>query len=161
MSERLTKLDRSVTYGDLSVGDVIEVQIDAPMFPQIDGDWEKREVVAINIGREIIVRFRDPSDGEEYDIDVRSPKELRRRMRRPLTPEDVAAVEVRDYEWRVVPYRRAGDALVEGEPVKVYGLSDAKRVVERHAREAERLRWDVPSGRIERRPRRAWEDVDA
>lgn len=65
-----------------------------------------------------------------------------------------------DYEWRVVPYRRAGDALVEGEPVWVFGPGDAERVIERHAREAERLYWDVPPARVERRPRADWEVVD-
>lgn len=55
-----------ISYSDLRLGDVVEVQINAPLFPQIHGDWERREVVALAEDGSV-VRFRD---GErEYDIE--------------------------------------------------------------------------------------------
>jgi hypothetical protein len=77
----LSRTERSgqppLTYADLRPGDVIELQINAPLFPQIHGDWERREVVAISEDGSV-VRFRD---GErEYDIEP--SLDSGRRMRR-------------------------------------------------------------------------------
>lgn len=80
--------ETSVGYADLRPGDVVEVQIDAPLFPQVHGDWERREVIAVDYGGGEdaqpvhIVRFRDPSDGREYDIAPACDRG--RRMRRVI-----------------------------------------------------------------------------
>lgn len=69
----------SVGYADLRPGDVVEVRIDAPAFPQIDGEWERREVVAV-ADNGSVVRFRDGD--REYDIEA--TLDSGRRMRRVL-----------------------------------------------------------------------------
>jgi hypothetical protein len=73
----LSQSETWIRYADLRPGDVIEVQIAAPLFPQIHGDWERREVVSVADDGSVI-RFRDGD--REYDIEP--VLDRGRRMRR-------------------------------------------------------------------------------
>src|SRR5690242_13503747 len=66
-------------YTELKPGDVVDIRV--LVADHIGWEWERREVVSVDFSREFIVRFRDPSDGREYDIDVRDPKERGRGIR--------------------------------------------------------------------------------
>jgi hypothetical protein len=75
-----------LSYNDLRAGDVVVVTIDSPLFPQVHGNKERREIVAVDDGgpetaQGRVVRFRDPDDGREYDIDVQKARDPRRRFR--------------------------------------------------------------------------------
>ncbi|HEX6461123.1 MAG TPA: hypothetical protein VF032_19560 [Thermoleophilaceae bacterium] len=75
----MTESNADLRYEDLRPGDVIEVKINAPLFPQIHGDWERREVVAVHDGGDAcVVRFRD---GERV-YDVVATEDRGRLMRR-------------------------------------------------------------------------------
>lgn len=75
-----------IGYHELVEGEEVEVKIDAPMFPQVDGDWERRRVVSIddggletNEGR--VVRF---ANGErEYDVEAAKDRTRLMRRRKP------------------------------------------------------------------------------
>lgn len=74
-----------IEYADLGVGDHIEVYV---LDMTLGWRWEPREVVAVDrSGSEhgdlaLTVRFRDPSDDREYDIDALKAREQERRIRR-------------------------------------------------------------------------------
>jgi hypothetical protein len=73
----VTETGARLRYEDLQRGDVIEIQINAPLFSQVHGEWERREVVAVAIDP-FRVTFRD--GGREYEITA--SEDQGRRMRR-------------------------------------------------------------------------------